>query len=49
MVDDSNKRSNIGFGQEIDVLEMKKRTLSGALIIYAFLVLMRLAKISIRS
>ena len=29
--DDSNKWSNIGFGQEIDVLEMKIRTLSGAL------------------
>ena len=29
--DDSNKWSNIGFGQEIDVLEMKIRNLSGAL------------------
>ena len=30
--DDSNKWSDIGFGQEIDVLEMKIRTLSGALL-----------------
>ena len=29
--DDSNKWSNIGFGQEIDILEIKIRTLSGAL------------------
>ena len=29
--DDSNKWSNIGFSQETDVLEMKIRTLSGAL------------------
>ena len=29
--DDSNKWSNIGFGQEIYILEMKIRTLSGAL------------------
>ena len=29
--DDSNKWSNIGFGQVIDVLEIKIRTLSGAL------------------
>ena len=29
--DDSDKWSNIGFGQEIDVLEIKIRTLSGAL------------------
>ena len=29
--DDSNKWSNIGFGQELDVLEMKIRKLSGAL------------------
>ena len=29
--DDSNKWSNIGFGQEIDVLEIKICTLSGAL------------------
>ena len=28
---DSNKWSNIGFGQEIDVLEIKIRTLLGAL------------------
>ena len=31
--DDSNKWSNIGFGQEIDALEMKICTLCGALII----------------
>ena len=30
--DDSNKWSNIGFGQEIGIIEMKIRTLSGALI-----------------
>ena len=30
--DDSNKWSNIGFGQEIDILEIKIRTLSGALV-----------------
>ena len=29
--DDSNKWLNIGFGQEIDILEMKIRNLSGAL------------------
>ena len=29
--DDSNKWSNIGFGQEIGILEMKICTLSGAL------------------
>ena len=44
--EDSNKWSNIGFGQEIDVLEMKIRTLSGALIkwslIEAVAVLVRL-------
>ena len=28
---DSNKRSNVGFGQEMDILEMKICTLSGAL------------------
>ena len=32
--DDSNKWPNTGFGQEIDVLEMKIRTLSGALSIF---------------
>ena len=31
--DDSNKGSNIGFGEEIGILEMKIRTLSGALTI----------------
>ena len=31
--DDSNKWSNIGFGQEMDVLEMEIRTLSGALLV----------------
>ena len=31
--DDSNKWSNIGFGQEINILEIKLRTLSGALIV----------------
>ena len=30
--DDSSKRSNIEFGQEIDILKMKIRTLSAALI-----------------
>ena len=30
--DDSNEWSNIGFGQEIDTLEIKIRTLSGALV-----------------
>ena len=29
--DDSNKWSNVGFGQEMDIIEMKKRTLSVAL------------------
>ena len=33
--DDSNKWSNIGFGQEIDFLEMKTRNLSGALTVSA--------------
>ena len=31
--DDSNKWSNIGFGEEIGILEMKIRTLSGALML----------------
>ena len=30
--DDSNKWSNIGFGQEIGIIDMKIRTLSGALL-----------------
>ena len=30
--DDSNKWSNIGFGEEIGILEMKIRALSGALL-----------------
>jgi len=29
--DDPNKWSNIGFGQEIDIIELKTHTLSGAL------------------
>ena len=29
--DDSNKWSNIGFGQELGIIEMKIRILSGAL------------------
>ena len=34
--DDSNKWSNVGFCQEIDVSEMKIRTLSGALLASLF-------------
>jgi len=29
--DDSNKWSNIGFGEEMGIIEIKMRTLSGAL------------------
>ena len=36
--DDSNKWSNIGFSQEIDFLETKIRTLSGALLRFSLLV-----------
>ena len=31
-LDDSNKWSNIGFGEEIDIIELKIHTLSGALL-----------------
>ena len=30
-LDDSNQWSNIGFDEEMSIVEMKKRTLSGAL------------------
>ena len=30
--DDSNKWSNVGFGEEIGIIEIKLRTLSGALV-----------------
>ena len=33
--DDSYKWSNIGYGEEIDIIEMKIRILSGALVLYA--------------
>ena len=35
--DDSNKWSNIGFGGEMGILEIKIRTLSGALVTFFFL------------
>ena len=43
---DSNKCSNIGFGEEIGLIEMKIRTLSGALI---YQILVQRVKNSLRA